>query len=74
MSSALRSAIPIISSIICIAWIPGAFVAAFFLAGKMGVNGGMRIFLTFILGGILLVAGVTAVVAGCATLVPLNFH
>ena len=53
MSSALQSAIPTISSIICIAWIPGAFVAAFFLAGKMGVNGGMRIFLTFILGGIL---------------------
>jgi hypothetical protein len=68
-----KDVIPVISAILCLVLVPGSFVGAFFIIRK-GVTGTAgRVVLTIILGGFFLIAGVVAIVAGCSSLVPMDF-
>ena len=62
------------SLILCVLMIPGSFVGAFFLIRKPVQKVAGRVLLTILLGGIFLVAGVTAVVAGCSSIAPMSFR
>jgi hypothetical protein len=65
--------VPVIASVMCLALVPGSFIGAFFIIRKPVKNTAGRVFLTILLGGVFLVAGVVAIVAGCASVAPMNF-
>ncbi len=69
----MKDIAPIISLILIIALIPGSFVGAFFIIRKPVTNTVGRVLLTLVIGGFFLVAGVVAIVAGCASLSPMDF-
>jgi hypothetical protein len=68
-----KDVIPVISAILCLALVPGSFVGAFFLIRKAVTGTAGRVVLTIFLGGVFLIAGVVAIVAGCASIVPMDF-
>jgi hypothetical protein len=68
-----KDVVPVVSAIMIVALIPGSFVGAFFLIRKPVTSTGGRVLLTIVLGGIFLIAGVVAIVAGCASLAPMDF-
>jgi hypothetical protein len=69
----MKEAVPVVSGILCLLLIPGSFVGAFFLIRNFAAGTGARVLLTAVLGMIFLVAGVVAVVAGCASISPPDF-
>ena len=69
----MKDIAPIISLILIIALIPGSFVGAFFIIRKPVTNTVGRVLLTLVIGGFFLVVGVVAIVAGCASLSPMDF-
>jgi hypothetical protein len=69
----MKDIAPIISLILIIALIPGSFVGAFFIIRKPVTNTVGRVLLTLVIGGFFLIAGVVAIVAGCASLSPMDF-
>ena len=69
----MKDIAPIISLILIIALIPGSFVGAFFIIRKPITNTVGRVLLTLVIGGFFLIAGVVAIVAGCASLSPMDF-
>jgi hypothetical protein len=69
----MKDAAPVIALILIIALIPGSFVGAFFIIRKPITNTVGRVLLTLVIGGFFLIAGVVAIVAGCASLSPMDF-
>ena len=69
----VKDVAPVVSGILCLALVPGSFVGAFFLIRKGVTNILGRVLLTIILGGIFLIAGVVAIVAGCSSVAPMDF-
>jgi len=67
-----KDVIPVVSLIVCLLLVPGSFVGAYFLIRKFVTGTTGRVLLTIFLGAVFLIAGVVAVVAGCASIVPLN--
>jgi hypothetical protein len=67
-----KDVVPVISAIMCLALVPGSFVGAYFLIRKAVTGTVGRVLLTLFLGGVFLIAGVVAIVAGCASIVPLD--
>jgi hypothetical protein len=63
-----------VSSILILALIPGAFVAAYFLCRKWLTNNLGRAFFILIVGIIIFIGGATAIVAGCSSIYPMNFR
>ena len=73
MTKETSESIATISSLVLIlALIPGSFVGAFFLIRKWVTGATGRVLLTIVLGGIFLIAGAVAIVAGCLSIAPLN--
>jgi hypothetical protein len=67
-----KDVVPVVSVILCLLLVPGSFVGAFFLVRKWVTGAAGRVVLTMMLGGVFLIAGVIAIVAGCASIVPLD--
>jgi len=68
-----KDVIPVVAWIMCLALVPGSFVGAFFIIRKPVKNTAGRVLLTILIGGIFLVAGVVAIVAGCSSVAPMDF-
>ena len=68
-----KDVVPPIAAILCLALVPGSFVGAYYIIRKPVTNTVGRVLLTIVLGGIFLIAGVVATVAGCASIVPMDF-
>ncbi len=62
------------AGIFCLALVPGSFVGAYLLGRKWIKSTAGRVFFTLGVGAVILVAGVFAAVAGCASLYSPSFR
>jgi len=69
-----KDAVSLLAAIVCLALVPGSFVAAFYLIRKPVKDPAARVILTIILGIIIFVSGAFATIAGCSTVAPMDFR
>ena len=62
-----KDMISIVSWILCMALVPESFLGAFWIIRKWVKSEAAVVLLTIVLGGIFMIAGVVAVLAGCAS-------